>query len=336
MGRLPSKSLFVGSLLVGTALLTGAVVAVVKRTTRQSESPAVATVDAPPPPKLAPPPSERGSARFGLTLPPGSDISSVSYAVISPDRVVIARGTIPATGDGRPLESASIILPAGQRDTVTFVGSSKGPAVRVSYLGTRTFEVEPGRTTKVDLPSATGGEGGAQLAALTGDTGDGKKTVSDPVLACQSCQLASQQPICNSPNITATSATDPNDGDQTGIGWGCSTLPDAKAQAACLALLRCLNANGCGRPGENPVSGCYCGGASPESCIGGVGITGACVAEYHAAAAASAGAPATGANAAALAQFIATAASDPTTAVGLADNVKHCAMETHCDACDML
>jgi hypothetical protein len=120
------------------------------------------------------------------------------------------------------------------------------------------------------------------------------------------------------------------------LGWGCATLGTDAARAACVALLHCLNVNDCEKRGQNPVMGCYCGTSPAGPCLGGEGINGACIAAYQAAASASAGGPAPGSSTAQLSRFIALAASDPSTPIGLADNVRKCAMDTPCDICSAL
>jgi len=281
------------------------------------------------PVKLGPP----GRLRLTASVPPA--YSSVAYAVISAGGVVTARGTLPVTnGQAAPQE---ISLPSGG-GTVTFVGTkTDGGVSRIGYLGTRPVQVTAGSETSLHLTAQPGAEAATPDSLVAGSPIAIAATSStDSTVACRSCEMASGHGICDSPNITATSSTDPKTGEQTGIGWGCATLPDGKAQTTCLALLRCLNATACGRPGENPVGGCYCGAAAPEACLGGQGITGACIAEYQAAAAASPGGPSSGAAIGQLSQFIGIASSDPTTPIGLADNIKHCAMETRCDACEAL
>jgi hypothetical protein len=333
MSRVGSKKLLIVSLSLGIALLATAVVTFVGHlsqrgeVSKQSDERAVPNVD-----QIREGP---GRLSLSLALPAGSALSSVAYAVLSPGRVVIARGDIPV-GDPRVTTLAqSLVLPAGKGDTVTFVGTSgAGGTKRTTYLGSKTFDMVPGQATEVSFtPAASAATNFASAGVGTASSG---VEFGDNGLACQSCELSSPQGICESPNITATSSLDPKTGEQTGIGWGCGTLPDATAQAACGALLHCLNATDCGHQGENPVTGCYCGAAAPEACIGGVGITGRCIAEYQAAAAVSQGGPPTGAAVGQISQFIATAAGDPTTPIGLANNIKHCAAETHCDACGAL
>jgi hypothetical protein len=276
-----------------------------------------------------------GQVKLSMTVPLDSGLGSVSYAIVSAGRVVSARGNAAVEKQTGVVAPQAVSLTAGKY-TLSMVGNSLvGGVNRASYLGSLAFDVTPGHETPVTFTSNAGvdraaGESSASAVAA------GDPTPGDGTLACQSCELSSVQGICDSPNITATSSTDPRTGEQTGVGWGCATLADPKARSACFALLHCLNVNGCGHPGENPVTGCYCGAASAEDCIGGQGINGACIAEYQAAAVASAGGPTAAAGSGQISQFIATESGDPTTPVGLANNIKHCAMETHCDACQTL
>jgi hypothetical protein len=277
-----------------------------------------------------------GRAKLAITVPSDRGLTSISYAVLSAEQVVVARGNAPVDKQTGAVSPPAIVLPGGKRYTLAAVGNSEvGGVKRAVYLGTGAFDVASGHETPVSftpnagVDRATGESVGAATPA-------GATAPADSALACQSCELSSSQGICSSENVTATSNAEPQTGEQTGVGWGCGTLVDSKAQAACLALLHCLNASGCEHPGENPVTGCYCGTAPAEDCIGGQGINGACIAEYQAAANASPGGPASGSGGGQLSQFITTASGDPTTPVGLANNTRHCAMETHCDACQTL
>jgi hypothetical protein len=280
-------------------------------------------------------PQGLGRAKVAITVPSESGLTSVSYVVLSAEHFVVARGNAPVDKQTGAAAPPAIVLLGGKRYTLAAVGNSEvGGVKRATYLGSGAFEVTSGQETPVSFTPNAGATGESVGAATP--AGGTATAPADSALACQSCELSSSQGICASENITATSNTDPQTGEQTGVGWGCGTLVDSKAQAACVALLRCLNANGCEHPGENPVTGCYCGAAPAEDCIGGQGITGACVAEYQAAAAASPGGPGSGSSGGQLSQFITGASGDPTTPVGLADNIRHCAMQTHCDACQML
>ena len=322
-------------LIVPLAVALGGVVLVVRshspRPTVQPDDPDE-TATAVPRSEL---PVERGVGQISLAInvPPNAELSSVSYAVLSSGHVVLARGNVAVDPHAGVVTPPAITLPAGRGDTLTVVGHAKAAAARTVYLGSRTFDVTPGGTTAVGFGAGAGVDSPAPGGVVAAAAPGGTSAATDSATACQSCELSSDQGICDSPNITATSSTNPQTGEQTGIGWGCGTLADAKARAACQALLHCLNANGCAKAGENPVTGCYCGNAAPDACIGGQGISGACIAEYQAAALASPGAPPSGTGGGQLSQFIATASSDPTTPVGLASNIEHCARETHCDAC---
>jgi hypothetical protein len=276
-----------------------------------------------------------GRVKLAITVPSDEGLTSVSYAVLSAEHVVVARGSAPVEAQTGSAAPPAIALPGGRGYTLSVIGNAGAGALkRATYLGSSGFDVASDGETAVSFTP------GAGVDQATGESAGVATTpgasAPDGTLACQSCELSSAQGICESANITATSNTDPRTGDQTGVGWGCGTLADSKAQSACQALLHCLNVNGCGHPGENPVTGCYCGAAPAEDCIGGQGINGACIAQYQAAALASPGAPGSGAGGGQISQFIATASSDPTTPVGLANNIEHCAMETHCDACQTL
>ena len=277
-----------------------------------------------------------GRAKLVLSVPPSAGLTSVSYAVISAAHILVARGTAPVEKQTGAAVPPALILPAGHKYTLSVVGNSEAGGVkRATYLGSGAFDVAPGKETPVSFtPNSNADPVAGELAGAA--TPAGATALTDSATACQSCELSSPQGVCASENISATSNTDPQTGDQTGVGWGCNTFADPKARAACLALLHCLNAKGCGRPGESPINGCYCGAAPAEECIGGQGIDGGCIAEYQAAALASPGGPRSGAGSGQISQFITTSSGDPTTPVGLADNIKHCAMETHCDACQLL
>jgi hypothetical protein len=277
-----------------------------------------------------------GQVRLAMTLPSDSGLSSLSYAVVSVRQVVVARGNAAVEQQSGVVATQALSLPGGEHYTLSVIGNSDAGGVkRAVYLGSHAFEVVAGQEAPVSFaPNAGVDRSAGELPGAAVAAGD--STSTGGALACQSCELSSGQGICDSPNVTATSSTDPRTGEQTGVGWGCGTLADAKARSACLALLHCLNVNGCGHPGENPVTGCYCGAAPAEDCMAGQGIDGACIAEYQAAAVASPGGPATGAGSGQISQFIATESGDPTTPVGLANNIKHCATETHCDACQTL
>ena len=281
-------------------------------------------------------PQGLGRVKLAIKVPSDAELTSVSYAVVSAGQIVVARGNAPVEKQAGIVSPPAIVLPGGKGYRLSVVGNSTvGGVKRATYLGSGAFDVAAGHDTPVSftpnagVDRATGESAGAVVAA-------GTTAPVDNATACQSCELSSSQGICASENITATSNTDPKTGDQTGVGWGCGTLAEPKARSACLALLHCLNVNACAHPGENPVTGCYCGAAPAESCMGGQGITGACIAEYQAAAIASPGGPAPGAGSGQLSQFIATATGDPTTAVGLANNIEHCARETNCGACQAL
>jgi hypothetical protein len=323
-----------GLFLVISFLITaGAAALIIHRVTRHSPHPAAeeaGEIEAPVAGSVAVspgPPQELGRAKLAITIPSGAGLTSVSYAVVSPGHTVVERGSAPVEEHAGVVTPPVITLPSGNGYRLSVVGKSAlGGSKHVVYLGATTFDVPANHETPVSFTPAAAGDGVPSSAT----------TPVDSAVACQSCELSSDQGICTVENLTATSRMDPKTGDQTGVGWGCGTLADAKAQSACLALLRCLNANGCERSGENPVAPCYCGTAAPEQCIGGLGINGACIAEYQAAARVSSGGPGSTAGTGQLSQFIATVSGDPTTPIGLADGIKLCASESHCDACQTL
>ena len=293
------------------------------------------------------PNGERGAATLTLSALPSDSPRLIDYVVRSSDGTWLADGTAPVTDSVAPVR-VNIPLPVGNGHTVTFSANAKSPGgvAPGSTLATKTFDVVAGQITQVnanaktDSPSPIGTEGLRNAARAIGDgtTGVFAAALSaggDALRSCQACQQANATGKCDPPFLTATSDTNPSTGEQKAIGWGCATLPTPAAQNACVALVRCLNAHDCTHA-NNPVMVCYCGTANPAACIGGSGVDGACVAEYRAAAAASPGGPALTASGPQASAFIATASSDPTTAVGLADNIKQCAASAGCSACDQL
>ncbi len=184
-----------------------------------------------------------------------------------------------------------------------------------------------GGTAGTGTGGSTGGTAGTGAGGATGGmTGAGG---SDAWATCATCENGSSNQNCA---MYYTSV------DGSGSPFGCDSLPAAQV-AACKALAHCIVTNNCSTnstgtaAGDNAVEGCYCG-PSPETsgaCLGGTGITGLCAAQYHAAAAADPNSGLTAASTEAnYALYIATAAFDPTTAVGMADNVMQCAIDAPC------
>lgn len=175
-----------------------------------------------------------------------------------------------------------------------------------------------------------GGTGGQVAAASSGGPSE-----------CRRCELASRNANCAAGFLTAKRDASGNPVDDT---FGCGTLVSLVAQAACNALLSCINKNRCSinpvtkaAPGDNPVLGCYCGMKTASTdCLTGRGINGPCLSQYHAAATATAGGPAAAAGVPAFAAFISPRAFDATTAFGLADNIATCAADAPCPACNGL
>jgi hypothetical protein len=151
---------------------------------------------------------------------------------------------------------------------------------------------------------------------------------------CSACELGSSNGNCDPAFLSQ---------DGSGAPFGCDSLPLPAQVTACKALLTCINTNPCSTnstgtaAGDNPVEGCYCGPA-PETtgnCLAGTGITGVCLTQYHNAAVAD-GAVVAGSAEGTFSSYIAAAAFDPTSAVGMADNIKTCAIDAPCSVCNGL
>jgi hypothetical protein len=180
-------------------------------------------------------------------------------------------------------------------------------------------------------------------AAVAGAAGAGAPAapVAGTPAECQACELKSRNRNCNPSYLTARRD---KSGEPVPGSFGCGTLASPAAQAACSALVTCINRNRCpidprtkASPGDNAVQGCYCGAKTDtKECMGGTGVAGPCVAEYHAAASATDGGPKREAKEADFATFIAPRAFDATSAFGLADNIVTCAVDAPCPACGAL
>jgi hypothetical protein len=280
------------------------------------------------------------SVKLRVPLPAGASFDSISYRVSSAAGALLAQGTVPVRNAAAL--SHVVALPVGEGETIALTGHPRGARPDGSVLfGAKTFDVMRGGPSDLVVePSAppagsAGGSTTTSAGAPVVAAANGAAS-SDDLTACQSCQRDSSAGICDPPNLTATSKTSGENGEQTAIGWGCATLPSDAARTACVALLHCLDVNDCGEKGTNPVMACYCGHAAPDACIGGQGLTGACVPQYQAAASASADGPPPSSDVGTLSRFIATNAADPITAVGLADNVRHCTVATPCEICGAL
>jgi len=193
--------------------------------------------------------------------------------------------------------------------------------------------------------SATGGTGtgGVGTGGVgTGGVGTGGATggnmgtggSADTWALCGACELGSSNGNCD-PGFLSQ--------DGSGTPFGCDSLPTAQVQA-CKDLFHCIvtgngsgtncSTNGTGTaPGDNPSEGCYCGPApeTASNCITGAGITGVCAAAFHAAAIADTSSGLTAASTeGAFAGYIAAKSFDPSTAVGMADNIATCAIDAPC------
>jgi hypothetical protein len=104
--------------------------------------------------------------------------------------------------------------------------------------------------------------------------------------------------------------------------FGCDGFSTGtNAQVHCAALLTCIRSQNC-MAGDDPTP-CLCGALSPGNCVSmGAPSTAACAAQY---AAAAADFPAAGT---VFSQF-----SQPSTSVGIADNVAACRVDSQCTVC---
>ena len=274
---------------------------------------------------------EKERVRLSMTLPEAARARAVGYVVRSARNEPLASGSIAVADVKAPL-AVEVALPTGAGETVTLIVSpstsdGKGPG----YLATESFDVVAGGANLVDV-------GAARFAPMfTGASASGSALAGAGSAAaapdCQTCELASDQGRCDPELLTATWNTDPHGRDHP--SWGCDTLATAPQKAACVALLRCLASTHCAQ-GDSPVAGCFCGSVSAVPCFSGAGIDGPCLPFYRTAASTSTGGPAVTATDAELSRFVATVASNPTTPVGLADNLNECALAAHCDACGAL
>jgi hypothetical protein len=294
------------------------------------------------PKRSSPSDAEEGHVVLSLALQPGSPATYVGYIVKAATGAALTTGSIPVKDPKVPL-SVELALPSGKGDTVTFFSSTTENGRRADWhLGSRTFDVVPGQDARVDLGtvavgtptgSATGnhsaenpagasaGSVTASASALTATTAVGPGASS-----CQACELAAEQGKCD-PGFLSGRSDDPP-------SWGCGTLATPVERTACAALLHCLNVADCAQ-GGNPFLGCFCGSAGIQGCVAGSGVSGDCVSQYEAAAA-SAGGPPLGSPVAVLARYLITMGTNPRNPVGLADNIKECANQAHCDSCDDL
>jgi hypothetical protein len=98
-------------------------------------------------------------------------------------------------------------------------------------------------------------------------------------VACQQCRNAAKHRFCDA-TLIAPQASDSS----TANGQkGCCGFNDLKLRAQCESILRCIRTTGCAA-GNNPGP-CLCGDADPMTCArNGKSHTGACAAEYRAAA----------------------------------------------------
>jgi hypothetical protein len=192
--------------------------------------------------------------------------------------------------------------------------------------------------------AAAGGGAGAASAgcgpSVTLDAGasDGQ---DEAAAACEACELSADPsviPSCDPAFLTAT-----KDPAGVPVGWGLATLATEAQRRAAAALLRCLDANACAAnasntgPGDNAALGCFCGsGVAPVDCIAGQGVHGPCLQEYEAAAVTTTDGPSVCASLSAFSAFVSTATAGSSGPISLAGNIKRCAIDAQCAACDAL
>ena len=207
-----------------------------------------------------------------------------------------------------------------------------------------------------------GGAGGAGGSGTGGSVGcTTVTTISDACLKCQTVDnpQAGDRPGAGTPcdpiSLTATSATD-TDGNPYAIGWGPTSFESTAQAAATAALMRKIvallpnsvhdNMNDTLSTASdiNVSNGLLTLGTSNSSLLmhpENIATSGTALEEYRAAAIADAtgtlGPPglstANAANNAKLGIYISTYAGNPTSAIGLADNLVTCALATPCQAC---
>jgi hypothetical protein len=95
------------------------------------------------------------TSRVALSLPSGSNISSVSYRVLSSGNATLAAGTIDVRDPGAAL-SLDLVLTPGTGDVVTLSAQTSSGA----FCGgtSAPFDVRPGRPTFVSLTLVCGGD----------------------------------------------------------------------------------------------------------------------------------------------------------------------------------
>ena len=227
----------------------------------------------------------------------------------------------------------------------------------------------PGTAGTGGAAGSSGGSGGDSGGA-GGAASDGCTVVTTVSDACKTCEtvgnpLAGDAPGMGTPcdpiSLTATSTTD-EDGNPVAVGWGPTSFADSSLaqQEATTELMRKVvqllpgsartNANDANyvvdASGSTPniANGLLVLGTSSDSLLyhtENIATSGTALDEYRAAALADAagnlgpsGLTATqAANLGKLANYISTFAGNPTSAIGLADNVLTCALATPCPAC---
>jgi hypothetical protein len=201
-----------------------------------------------------------------------------------------------------------------------------------------------------------GGIGGASAisgaAGIGGAAGSGGTGVSAAYLALENAELATAY----DPTLLTYTSIEDSNGDETAVGWGPNTLPSAAQRTAATALVRAIvallpnsvrnstnTANAV--PGvtsnvPNPLNGLLTLGADPASLISGTDLaaSGTALEAFRTAVISDASAPTgvglapglsstAGASNANLGAYLAQWAVDPSSAVGIADNIVIAAIE---------
>ena len=130
-----------------------------------------------------------------------------------------------------------------------------------------------------------------------------------PIDQCLSCEASSTNSKCRAGLIDGPNGM-----------LGCNGFTDAAQKAACVDLLNCERVNNCAN-GNDPTP-CLCGALDPSVCITQTSFPGACAAKYIAAYGTSGPHPA--------GDTIFTEFADPSTPIGIADNLDKCDISGGC------
>jgi hypothetical protein len=165
-----------------------------------------------------------------------------------------------------------------------------------------------GVNTQIGVPGGVGGAGGGGGGGGAG--GAPPPPACAPGDGCCACETSHPEvDYCDPGFLAVPGAT----------SWGCDGFT-GQAAANCRALLACFQRTGCVNPDGDDPTPCLCGALSPQDCEGlGTPADAPCAAEYAAAAGNSPNSV--------FVQFF-----DPTTPVGIADNLAVCDSGAMCGA----